>query len=181
MAGPFLATAPEDWDRILRVNLWGVIHGARLFGQQMSARGEGGHVVNVASAAAFTPSRAYPAYATTKAAVLMLSECLRAELADESIGVTAICPGIVNTGIVSATRFVGVSDAEQSRKRTVTNRLYALRAFSPERVADAIVRAVQQDPAVVPVAAEARLMRLLSRFAPNATRRLARIDPTGRL
>ncbi|HEY3142542.1 MAG TPA: SDR family oxidoreductase [Acidimicrobiales bacterium] len=181
MAGPLLDTSTEDWERVLRVNLWGVIHGSRLFGQQMSARGEGGHIVNVASMAAFTPSRSYPAYATSKAAVLMLSECLRAELADASIGVTAICPGVVNTGIVSATRFVGVGDAEQQRRRTVTNRLYARRGFTPEKVADAIVRSVDRNRPVVPVALEAQVMRLVSRLAPRTTRRLARIDPTTRL
>jgi NAD(P)-dependent dehydrogenase (short-subunit alcohol dehydrogenase family) len=179
LAGGLLDTTTDDWERVLRVNLWGVIHGSRLFGQQMTARGEGGHIVNVASAAAFTPSRSYPAYATSKAAVLMLSECLRAELAGDDIGVTAICPGIVDTGIVTATRFVGVSATEQDRRRTRTKRLYALRAFGPERVADAIVRAVEHDRAVVPVAAEARVSRVVSRLAPGLSRRLARLDPTG--
>ncbi|HEV7761785.1 MAG TPA: SDR family oxidoreductase [Acidimicrobiales bacterium] len=179
LAGGLLDTTTDDWERVLRVNLWGVIHGARLFGQQMTARGEGGHIVNVASAAAFTPSRSYPAYATSKAAVLMLSECLRAELAGDDIGVTAICPGIVDTGIVTATRFVGVSATEQDRRRTRTKRLYALRAFGPERVADAIVGAVEHDRAVVPVAAEARVSRVVSRLAPGLSRRLARLDPTG--
>ena len=47
----------------------------------MAERGQGGHIVNTASAAAYLPSRALPAYSTSKAAVLMLSECLRAELA----------------------------------------------------------------------------------------------------
>ena len=181
MAGGLLATSVDDWERILRVNLWGVIHGSRLFAQQMVTRGEGGHVVNVASAAAFTPSRGYAAYATTKAAVLMLSECLRAELADQRIGVTAICPGIVNTGIVTATRFVGVSRDDEARLRARTKRLYSLRGFGPDRVADAIVRAVDHDRPLVPVAVEAHLSRALSRAAPGLARRLARLDPTERI
>ena len=98
IAGGVLATSVDDWERILRVNLWGVIHGSRLFAAQMAARGEGGHIVNVASAAAFVPSRTLPAYATTKAAVLMLSECLRAEVGGLGIGVSAICPGLIDTG-----------------------------------------------------------------------------------
>ena len=212
MAGGLLDTTTDDWERILRVNLWGVIHGSRLFARQMVDRGEGGHIVNVAtakavataipigslryvalshyegghivnvaSAAAFTPSRSLPAYSTTKAAVLMLSECLRGELADADIGVTAICPGIVNTGIVTTTRFVGVGEGEEARRRRETKRLYSLRGFGPEKVADAIVRAVRRDSAVVPVTPEAHLARFVYRFAPGLSRRLARIDPTGRM
>lgn len=100
MAGPMLDTSPAEWERLLRVNLWSVIDGCRLFGRQMIAANKPGHLVNVASGVAFAPSRNYPAYATSKAAVLMLSECLRAELAGRSIGVTAVCPGFVDTGIV---------------------------------------------------------------------------------
>ena len=95
VAGPFADTTEDEWRRIVDVNLWGVIHGCRQFGALLREHGEGGHIVNVASAAAYLPSRVLPAYATTKAAVLMLSECLRAELADDGIGVTALCPGFV--------------------------------------------------------------------------------------
>ena len=81
LSGSFFDTTAEDWKKVLDVNLWGVIHGCRLFGKQMAERGQGGHIVNTASAAAYQPSKALPAYSTSKAAVLMLSECLRAELA----------------------------------------------------------------------------------------------------
>lgn len=94
MAGPMLDTSPAEWERLLRVNLWSVIDGCRLFGRQMIAANKPGHLVNVASGVAFAPSRNYPAYATSKAAVLMLSECLRAELAGRSIGVTRGVPGL---------------------------------------------------------------------------------------
>lgn len=177
LAGSFLDTTTEDWKRVLDVNLWGVIHGCRLFARQMVDRGQGGHIVNTASAAAYQPSRALPAYSTSKAAVLMLSECLRAELAPHDIGVTAICPGIVNTNITSATRFAGVSDAEQERRRAKSSRLYGLRNYPPEKVADAIVRAVMRNSAVVPVTPEARGARLLGRLSPKALRGLARLDP----
>lgn len=177
LAGSFLDTTTEDWKRVLDVNLWGVIHGCRLFARQMVDRGQGGHIVNTASAAAFQPSRALPAYSTSKAAVLMLSECLRAELAPHDIGVSAICPGIVNTNITSTTRFAGVTDAEQDRRRARSSRLYGLRNYPPEKVAEAIVRAVLRNSAVVPVTPEARGARLLGRLSPRALRGLARLDP----
>jgi NAD(P)-dependent dehydrogenase (short-subunit alcohol dehydrogenase family) len=180
MAGRLLDTTVDDWARVLDVNLWGVIHGSRLFGRLMADWGEGGHIVNVASAAAFQPSRAYPAYATSKAAVLMLSECLRAELAPHGIGVSAVCPGVVDTNIVRRTRFVGVDGDTQARRQRETDRLYRRRGYGPDRVAAAIVDAVDRDLPVVPVSPEARLARWGSRFTPGLMRRLAAVDPTGR-
>ncbi|MFJ2909294.1 SDR family oxidoreductase [Streptomyces sp. NPDC087228] len=177
LSGSFLETTSEDWKNVLDVNLWGVIHGCRIFGGQMAERGQGGHIVNTASAAAYQPSRALPAYSTSKAAVLMLSECLRAELADRSIGVSAICPGIVNTNITATTHFAGADAAEEKRLQKRTSRLYGLRNYPPERVADAILKAVVRNQAVVPVTPEARGARFLSRFSPGALRAIARLKP----
>ncbi|MGW1722658.1 SDR family oxidoreductase [Streptomyces sp. NPDC002306] len=180
LSGSFFDTTPDDWRRVLDVNLWGVIHGCRLFGRQMAERAQGGHIVNTASAAAYQPSKVLPAYSTSKAAVLMLSECLRAELAGQGIGVTAVCPGIVNTGITSTATFAGVDDEEQRRRQKRAARLYGLRNYPPEKVAEAILRAVVRNEAVVPVTPEARGARLLSRWMPGALRALARVGPDGR-
>ncbi|MBT2526702.1 SDR family oxidoreductase [Streptomyces sp. ISL-99] len=177
LSGSFLDTTPEDWKKVLDVNLWGVIHGCRLFGRQMADRGQGGHIVNTASAAAYQPSRALPAYSTSKAAVLMLSECLRAEFAGQGIGVSAICPGFVNTSITSTARFAGVSADEEKRRQQKTARLYGLRNYPPEKVADAVLKAVVRNQAVVPVTPEARGAHFLSRFAPRTLRAIARMEP----
>ncbi|MGY6023815.1 SDR family oxidoreductase [Streptomyces spinosirectus] len=177
LGGSFFDTTPEDWKKVLDVNLWGVIHGCRLFGKQMAERGQGGHIVNTASAAAYQPSRALPAYSTSKAAVLMLSECLRAELAGQGIGVSAICPGFVNTNITSTARFAGVDAEEEKRRQKRTARLYGLRNYPPEKVAEAILRAVVRNEAVVPVTPEARGAHLMSRFAPRTLRAIARMEP----
>jgi NAD(P)-dependent dehydrogenase (short-subunit alcohol dehydrogenase family) len=177
LSGSFFDTTPEDWKKVLDVNLWGVIHGCRLFGKQMAERGQGGHIVNTASAAAFQPSKVLPAYSTSKAAVLMLSECLRAELSGQGIGVSAICPGLVNTNITSTAHFAGVDADEEKRRQKRSARLYGLRNYPPEKVADAIVRAVVRNEAVVPVTPEARGAHLMSRFAPRALRAMARLEP----
>jgi NAD(P)-dependent dehydrogenase (short-subunit alcohol dehydrogenase family) len=176
IAGNFLDTTASDWERIVDVNLLGVVHGCRLFGQAMVDRREGGHIVNVASAAAFTPSRTLGAYCATKAAVLMLSECLRAELSDKGIGVSAICPGIVNTPITTSTHYVGVSDDEESDRRKRVSKQYARRNYPPSKVAKAIVKAVRTNAAVVPVTPEARGARFMSRLSPGAMRRFAKVD-----
>ncbi|MFI6470460.1 SDR family oxidoreductase [Streptomyces sp. NPDC050516] len=177
LSGSFFDTTAEDWKKVLDVNLWGVIHGCRIFGKQMAERGQGGHIVNTASAAAYQPSRALPAYSTSKAAVLMLSECLRAELAGQGIGVSAICPGLVNTNITSTTHFAGTDAKEEKRLQKKTSRLYGLRNFPPEKVASAILRAVVKNQAVVPVTPEARGAHLMSRFAPRTLRAIARLEP----
>lgn len=125
VAGSFADTTTQEWQRIVDVNLWGVVHGCRHFGALLAAHGEGGTIVNTASAAAYLPSRSLPAYATTKAAVLMLSQCLRAELAGAGVGVTALCPGFVDTPITGATRFAGTDDATQAIRRRDVAAAYA--------------------------------------------------------
>lgn len=176
IGGPFLDTTLTDWERIVNINLWGVIHGCRLFGRQMVEAGVEGQILNTASMAAYTPSRLLPAYSTTKAAVLMLSECLRAELASAGIGVTAVCPGFIDTNIVRTTHIVGVSAEEERRRQQEAARAYERRGYSPDRVAAAILRAVRSNPAVLPVAPEAHVARALSRISPTVLRGLGRID-----
>ncbi|HEV2685498.1 MAG TPA: SDR family NAD(P)-dependent oxidoreductase, partial [Actinomycetota bacterium] len=113
---------------------------------------------------------------TTKAAVLMLSECLRAELKSKGIGVSAICPGLINTSITRTSSFVGLPREEQEKRRREAIRIYQIRNFTPDRVANEIVRAVRENVAVVPVAPEAKALRVLSRLSPRAMRILARLE-----
>jgi NAD(P)-dependent dehydrogenase (short-subunit alcohol dehydrogenase family) len=177
VGGPFLSHTVADWRRIIDVNLMGVVHGCLFFGAQMAERRRG-HIVNLASAAAYTPSRSLPAYCSTKAAVLMLSECLRAELADRGVGVSAICPGFIATGIYRASRILGMEPDEAVRFGERAERLAGRWAPGPEVVAEAVIRAIERNRPVVPVTAGAHAAYALSRIAPAAMRRLARIgDP----
>ncbi|WP_395293447.1 SDR family oxidoreductase [Kitasatospora hibisci] len=177
-SGTFLQTTSKEWQRVLDVNLWGVIHGCRAFGALMADRGAGGHIVNVSSAAAYLPSKALTAYATSKAAVFMLSDCLRAELAGHGIGVSTICPGIVNTNITRTSTFSATTAAEQAAKQARAARLYARRGFPPEKVAAAILDAVRTGRPVVPVTPEAKAARFLSRLSPGLLRLAARLNVT---
>ena len=173
VAGPFLDTPLADLQHVVGVNLWGVVHGCRLFGAQLVERGRGGHIVNVASAAAFAPSTILPAYSMTKAAVLMLSECLRVELAPRGIGVSAVCPGIITTGIEQRSVYVGSDPATIAARRRAALRVYGLRRYSADRAARRIVAAIRHNTAVLPVTPEAFLLRGISRVAPGLNRRLA--------
>ncbi|MBB4688035.1 SDR family oxidoreductase [Amycolatopsis jiangsuensis] len=178
MSGSFTDTTVEDWEKVVDVNLWGVIHGCRAFAPMMKERAEGGQIVNLASAAAYLPSKILTAYGTTKAAVLALSNGLRAELAAEGIGVTAVCPGIVNTNITGTTRFVGVDAEEQRRRQKASSKLYARRNFGPEKVARDILRAVEKNIAVQPSTPEAKVAYVLSRLTPGLLRAAAKLDVT---
>jgi NAD(P)-dependent dehydrogenase (short-subunit alcohol dehydrogenase family) len=175
-AGRFLDTPSAEFQRILDVNLNGVIYGCRAFAQSMVARGTGGHIVNLSSMAAFAPQQSMGPYSTSKAAVFMFSDCLRAELAHSGIGVSTICPGVVRTNIVATTTFSGVGAEEQASRQAKFDRLYQKRNYTPDRVATQIVRAVVRNRAIVPVTAESHQSYYLSRIAPGISRRLARLN-----
>lgn len=176
MAGRFLETSSANWEDIMGVNVGGVISGSRAFGAQMVERGEGGTIINVASAAAFLPSKSMVAYSTTKAAVLALSESLRADFADEGISVTAVCPGFVNTNIAKSTIYAGMDARQQERARGKADAAYRRRNFTPEATAKAIVKAIKTGPAVLPIAAESRIGYAMRRISPGAVRLFARLD-----
>ncbi len=91
--------AMEQWHRIVNVNLWGVVHGCQVFTPRIQKHGEGGHIVNTASIMGLYTSRGSGPYCATKFAVVAISECMRAELQDSSIGVSVLCPFIVDTPI----------------------------------------------------------------------------------
>ncbi len=98
--GPFTGITYADWDFGLGVNLGGVINGLQTFLPRIRAHGQGGHIVNTASLAALVPMPArFVIYQAAKAAVVSISECIRAELAPEHIGVSVLCPGPVKTNI----------------------------------------------------------------------------------
>jgi short-subunit dehydrogenase/pimeloyl-ACP methyl ester carboxylesterase len=176
MAGRFLETSAANWEDIMGVNVRGVISGSRAFGAQMVERGEGGTIINVASAAAYLPSKSMVAYSTTKAAVLGFSESLRADLADEGITVTAVCPGFVNTNIAKSTIYAGMSAEQQERARQKADAAYRRRNYTPEATAKAIVKAVRTGPAVLPITAESRVGYAMRRISPSMIRLFARFD-----
>ncbi len=165
LAGGFLDTSLEDWDWIVSINLRGVVHGCHAFVPRMVARARGGHVVNVASAAGFFASEALCAYATTKFAVVGLSEALREELARHGIGVTAVCPGFIDTPITRNARLRGPAASHPDARRLMID-FYRRRGYGPERVARNLLKAIQRDRAVAPISPEAWLLYTLKRAAP---------------
>jgi NAD(P)-dependent dehydrogenase (short-subunit alcohol dehydrogenase family) len=175
-AGLFADTPAEEWDRVLDINLGGVVNGCRSFARRLVDRGTGGHIVNVASAAAYAPLQSLNAYCTSKAAVYMFSDCLRAELDAAGIGLTTVCPGPVDTNIVSTARLnAPAARADRaSERREQWEKLFAARRYGPDKAAKAIVSAVRKNKPIRPVTPEAYLLYGTSRVLPQALRSTAR-------
>ncbi|HJQ83522.1 MAG TPA: SDR family NAD(P)-dependent oxidoreductase [Candidatus Binatia bacterium] len=97
--GEIVSSTHADWEYTMGVNFWGVVHGVETFVPRLLARGEGGHVVNTASMAGLVGMRWLGVYCASKFAVVGLTEALHRELADRGIGVSVLCPMIVQTNI----------------------------------------------------------------------------------
>jgi NAD(P)-dependent dehydrogenase (short-subunit alcohol dehydrogenase family) len=96
----------DDWNWVLGVDFWSVVHGVRAFVPRMLEQGEGGHIVNTSSMAGLLPMPNLGAYAAAKSAVLALSLSLQTELDQlgSALGVSVLCPGFIATGITSSAR-----------------------------------------------------------------------------
>jgi len=94
-----VSSTHADWLYTMGVNFWGVVHGVETFVPRLLARGQGGHVVNTASMAGLVGMRWLGVYSASKFAVVGLTEALHRELADHGIGVSVLCPMIVQTNI----------------------------------------------------------------------------------
>jgi NAD(P)-dependent dehydrogenase (short-subunit alcohol dehydrogenase family) len=151
--GAAFADIPQRaWEWVLDLNLWGVLHGYRIFLPLIREQGEG-HVVNTASLAAFaTGLPTFAPYTTSKFAILAASECLALELlaGGEDIGVTVLCPGVVNTRMPDAepNRPADVPSSESDPMRqSILGQLRSLAAgtgMDPAEVAGMVVNAIRE-------------------------------------
>ncbi len=99
VVGPLKQSTYDDWDWGLSVMVGGVINGIQTFLPRILKHGEGGHILTTSSTTGLLPTSGVSIYATAKAAVIGLSESIRGELAADNIGVSAFCPGPVQTNI----------------------------------------------------------------------------------
>ena len=156
VGGPIDQMAYNDWDWVVGVNVGGVVNGIQAFLPRIKAHGEGGHVVNTASMAGHLAIPGLSVYTATKFAVVGISETMRADLATANIGVSVLCPGIVNTNIFTSERnrpttlagtssvilaSAGASPTEQAA------RLAELQAgaLDPAVVGDMVLHAIRED------------------------------------
>ncbi|MDC5571899.1 SDR family NAD(P)-dependent oxidoreductase [Acinetobacter baumannii] len=106
LGGKFDELSLEDWNWVMNINLWGVIHGCHAFVPKFKKLGYGA-IINVASAASYTAAPEMSVYNVTKAGVLALSETLSAELRKFNIKVNVLCPTLVPTNIIKNGRIPG--------------------------------------------------------------------------
>ena len=148
-----------DWEWVLGVNLWGVVHGVRVFVPIMLGQGTEGHIVNTASMAGLITSGFKPSYDVSKFGVVALSEALFQELAaiDAKVKVSVLCPGFVRTRIMESGRnrpgrFENDAAIEAAAERpealTLLDRLSAGVANygkPPSEIADHVLQALREE------------------------------------
>jgi short-subunit dehydrogenase len=107
----------------------------------------------------------------------MFSDCLRAELDAADVGLTTICPGVINTNMISNTRFDARVDSSElvDGRRGQLDKMFSLRRYGPDKVANAIVSAVKKNKPIRPVTFEAYALYGVSRVLPQALRSTARV------
>ena len=147
-ACPFEQIPLEHWEKVINLNLWGVIYGLHFFLPKMIAQGGGGHVINTASGAGLFGLPHQGAYAATKFAVVGMSEVMNSDLAKYGIYTTAVCPGIISTNIINDTLFE-MPEEQENKVRNKINRYYQTSGVGPEVVARDILKAVRKKRPVV--------------------------------
>lgn len=165
--GEILTLTPEHWDRMIDVNIRGVVHGVRAVYPRMIEQGAG-HIVNTASLAGVGPAPLFTPYAMTKHAVVGLSTSLRIEAADLGVRVSALCPSAVDTPLLDG----GPDDLAPT---TIDGRAYLRRALgreaSAELVAAKALRGVARNRAIITVPCKSRAAALAWRLAPGLVER----------
>ena len=140
----------NDWDWLMGVNFGGVVNGIQTFIPRMRKHGEGGHIVNTASMAAFLASAAAGIYTASKYAVRGLSEALRCSLYPYNIGVSVFCPGLINSMIyesekVRPQRFASPENTARSQKTMdFLPEIHKL-GMTPEEVGEKVLAGIRRN------------------------------------
>jgi len=143
--GPLAEATHKDWQWVMNVNVWGVIHGIEAFLPRLIAQGQGGHIVNTASMAGLAGMPGLGVYCASKFAVVGLTESLHRELSGSGIGASVLCPMIVNTQINASER----NRPEELRNEGASEPSLAEGQFTVSRVieapevADRVVQAIR--------------------------------------
>jgi short-subunit dehydrogenase len=154
----------DDLDWVFGIDLWGVIHGCKVFLPHL-LRVDEAHIVNVSSMAAFVAFPLQSSYSAAKAAVYGFSDSLRMELSGSSVGVTSVHPGTIRTRVLA--------DARRTDTRLETFVAGMERSGRPpESVARKIVRAIRRNRTRVRVGADAYLLDWMHRLAPQLPTRV---------
>ncbi len=163
VVGTFEQHSAADFDRVMRINLGGVVNGCRAFLPHLRAVDEA-HIVNLSSVFGIVAIPGQSAYCTSKFAVRGFSEALGEELRDSAVGLTVVHPGGVRTNIVAnATQATGMVPDDTLQRLA---RFFAKRTPPPEEVAPRIVAAIRSNQRRALVTGDAVVLDWLRRVAP---------------
>lgn len=151
----------EHWRRAIDIDLMGPIHVIECFVPPMVAAGRGGHLVNVSSAAGLFGLPWHAAYSAAKFGLRGVSEVLRFDLARHGIGVSLVCPGGVDTGLVETVEIVGLDTANPDLK-TFKER-FQKKAVTPEKAAAALIKGIKANRYLVFTSFDIRLLHWFQR------------------
>lgn len=147
LSGPLWEHSEAEWQWLLGVNLWGVVHGVRAFVPRLLAQDEG-HIVNTASVAGLISPPGMGAYCVSKHAVVALSEALHHDLRSRGsrVGVSVLCPAYVPTRIADSQPPQPVAKSEERRaQEAALRKAVAAGKVSADDVARAVVAAVKEE------------------------------------
>lgn len=158
--GPIQEMRHEDWEWVLRVDLWGVIHGVEAFVPRLIAQGQGGHIINTASFAGLVPNQGLGVYCVAKYGVVALSECLARDVKPHGIGVSVLCPMVVDTNIFKNSRRDRPEGVTEITLRTSTTaegqQGLRGRTLPVDAVAEKVVRGIKRGDLYIVTHEEAR-------------------------
>ncbi|MBV1905673.1 MAG: SDR family NAD(P)-dependent oxidoreductase [Pseudomonadales bacterium] len=159
VGGSITEMSYTDWDWVMRVNVDGVVNGMQTFLPRLLAHGEGGHIVNTGSIAGHLPVAGLSVYNTGKFAVVGMSEAVKQDLANTNVGISVLCPGIVNTNIFDSGRnrpeqlqsstdtASKLLDADKQGTDKTNDNIEAVfeNVLDPSVIGDMVLHAVQSD------------------------------------
>ncbi len=155
----------DHWDRVIDVNLRGVIHGVHAVYPVMLKQGNG-HIVNTASLAGLIPGPGLAPYDATKHAVVGLSLSLRAEAGGRGVKVSAICPGFVDTPLLSRVNpDLPKTSAGMENSGDVSRIVGPL--YKADLLAEDVMRGLAKNKPLIVAPRSARVLWRMTRYAPN--------------
>jgi len=152
----------EDWDRVMGINLWGVIHGCHFFDEALT-QSDVAHVVNLSSMSAFLGLPGQSSYCATKAGVQLLTDSLWAEWGLKEIGVTSVHPGAIRTNMIMAT-LEESDDIEQAKRNFEIAHKTGVDA---EFAAAKIIRGIERNKMRVKIGRDAYIFQFIMRYMPR--------------
>jgi len=152
----------DDWDRMIGINLWGVIYGCHFFDDALT-KAEDAYLVNLSSMSSFLGLPGQSSYCATKAGVQLLTDSLMAEWSLKNIGVTSVHPGAIRTNMIMAT-LEESDDVEQAKKNFDIAHKTGVDA---EYAAAKIIRAIEKNKSRLKIGKDSYIFHFIMRFMPS--------------